>query len=113
MILSELPIPCTISCSKAQSTEAVLCTHTTKSRNYTEGEIESILESIRKKLKIEKKKTKKYQNTLISAPDDRFSAKAIGYTGATILIALVSVVVLMDLTVLINGIRNRVNRFRN
>ena len=108
---SDFPFQCTMSCSNGESTEVTPCVP--EPRTYAEGEIESIVESIRKELTIEKKKTKKYQNSLISAPDDRFSAKTMGYAGAVILIVLTTIVVLMDLPALVNGLRNQMIRFRD
>ncbi|XP_069142242.1 mucin-22-like [Argopecten irradians] len=63
--------------------------------NYTEeGSIR--LEDIRANL-IDRKKTRRYIRTLMSAQDDRMSVQTIGYTGVIVLVSTFLFIVILDL----------------
>lgn len=55
------------------------------------------IETRKKNLIVHRKETKKYQRTLISAPDDRPSSKYMGVTGALIISLVAGLIVCIDL----------------
>jgi len=59
-------------------------------KNITLAEI---VTSLRKKLLVEKKQTKRYLRSLISVSDDRQSAKAVGVTLGIVLLSFVAVAI--------------------
>lgn len=60
-------------------------------------ELQEKIETRKKNLIIHRKETKKYQRTLISAPDDRPSSKYMGVTGALIISLVAGLIVCIDL----------------
>lgn len=68
----------------------------------TEDEIIKIKDDIRKQNLIDKTTVSKYKRERISAPDKRFSAKAIGYVGITCLCTVGVVIVMIDVVSLVN-----------
>nr|XP_034331977.1 uncharacterized protein LOC117691048 isoform X2 [Crassostrea gigas] len=60
-------------------------------------ELQEKIETRKKNLIVHRKETKKYQRTLISAPDDRPSSKYMGVTGALIISLVAGLIVCIDL----------------
>lgn len=60
-------------------------------------ELQEKIETRKKNLIVHRKETKKYQRTLISAPDDRPSSKYMGVTGALIITLVAGLIVCIDL----------------
>lgn len=61
-------------------------------------ELQEKIETRKKNLIVHRKETKKYQRTLISAPDDRPSSKYMGVTGALIIGLVAGLIVCIDIT---------------
>lgn len=78
------------------------CYQTSRNINMTEDEIIKIKHDIRKQNLIDKTTVSKYKRERISAPDNRFSAKAIGYVGVTCLCTVGVVIVMIDVVSLVN-----------
>ena len=89
-------------CSNGEKEDGEVCKPSPVT--YTEEELSSKLESLRNELTLGKKKTKKYHMSLISHPDERESARNIGYFGAVILITLGCMLLLLDITKLLSRI---------
>ena len=70
--------------------------------NMTMDEIKEIQDQIRKDNLVDKTTVSKYKRKKISAPDNRFSAKAIGLCGVGCLVTVGLIIILMDLVSLMN-----------
>ncbi|XP_060072791.1 mucin-5AC-like [Ylistrum balloti] len=105
--------------SNAQSTESVtnLYTGTSSSSCYhcfcnsnlmtslSPEELQSQIENLKKELTVEKKDLSSWKRKLISIPDERVSAKSLGYLGAGMLAVVFGAVVLIDLPRFMNGLK--------
>ncbi|XP_052077896.1 uncharacterized protein LOC127715797 [Mytilus californianus] len=72
--------------------------------DLTEEDIQEMKDKIRRENLIDKKSVSKYRRKITSAPDNRFSAKAIGYVGVACLTTTGLVVVLIDAVSLVNTV---------
>lgn len=68
----------------------------------TEDEIIKIKDDMRKQNLIDKTTMSKYKRERMSVPDNRFSAKAIGYVGVACLSTVGVVIVMIDVVSLVN-----------
>ncbi|KAK3082925.1 hypothetical protein FSP39_009164, partial [Pinctada imbricata] len=83
-----------------------------RNTSYSPEELKSRLEEIKEKLTVDRKKTSSYQRSLFSAPDDRISARRIGYVGVVIMAVICVLVVLMDVPRCISSLRDFINNCR-
>lgn len=76
------------------------CTLTLSSSSITNAELQAKIEQIKTELTVDKKKTSSYKRKLTSAPDNRVSARSIGYVGVIILSIVVGLLVCIDISTL-------------
>ncbi|KAK3083063.1 hypothetical protein FSP39_012954, partial [Pinctada imbricata] len=84
-----------------------------KNKTYTQEEVQKRIKEIKEKLTIKPKNTRAYKRSLISAPDDRISARNIGYAGVVIMIILSGLIVLMDVPRGIGRVREFIRACRD
>ena len=91
----------TTSQPETETTEHAQCIcpcNTWPATNVTKEELVLILNEIRNKLSINRKKTSLEKRKLISAADDRVSSAGIGYLGIGVIAFVVGGIVLIDIT---------------
>ena len=73
------------------------CTLSLASSTITTEELQAKIEQMQTELTVNRKETSSYKRKLTSAPDDRVSAKSIGYVGVVILTVVTGLLVCIDL----------------
>lgn len=68
-------------------------------------QLQSQIETLKKELTVEKKDLSSWKRKLISIPDERISAKSLGYLGAAMLAVVFGAVVIIDLPRFMNGFK--------
>ncbi|XP_033751757.1 mucin-17-like [Pecten maximus] len=68
-------------------------------------QLQSQIETLKRELTVEKKELSSWKRKLISIPDERVSAKSLGYLGAAMLAVVFGAVVLIDLPRFMNGLK--------
>ncbi|WAQ97423.1 hypothetical protein MAR_030113 [Mya arenaria] len=82
-------------------------------KNYTTAEIQQKVAEIQAKLKVPVKDLSATKRKLISAPDYRTAAKAIGYVGVAFLVVSLGSIFLLDVPTLLNDAKMLVENMRN
>ncbi|XP_052099867.1 uncharacterized protein LOC127734182 isoform X2 [Mytilus californianus] len=78
------------------TTEECICVCYATNQPIDRSELQAKIDKLVKELTIPKKETSRNKRKLISAPDNRTSAKSIGYVGATVLILIGGLIIGMD-----------------
>ncbi|CAC5405990.1 unnamed protein product [Mytilus coruscus] len=78
------------------STEECICVCYATNQPIDRSELQAKIDKLVEELTIPKKETSRNKRKLISAPDNRTSAKSIGYVGATVLILIGGLIIGMD-----------------
>jgi hypothetical protein len=60
-------------------------------------ELDEILENLKKSIQIDKRQTNSFLRKHISASDPRVSSAVVGYVGAIIIVAILTVIIILDL----------------
>ncbi|XP_021353044.1 mucin-5AC-like [Mizuhopecten yessoensis] len=76
-----------------------------KMTSMSPEELQSQIETLKKELTVEKKDLSSWKRKLISIPDERVSAKGLGYLGAGMLAVVFGAVVIIDLPRFLNGLK--------
>ncbi|KAL4218268.1 hypothetical protein ACF0H5_023004 [Mactra antiquata] len=82
------------------------------SQNYTDEEIQVVVEQIQQKLKVSKEELSSSIRKKTSAPDDRTSAQAVGYVGLVFLVVSLCSIVLLDVGTLVREMKIFCNALR-
>ena len=76
-------------------------------------ELDEILENLKKSIQIDKRQTNSFLRKHISASDPRVSSAVVGYVGAIIIVAILTVITILDLPFLMHTVMVSVSQFKN
>lgn len=76
-------------------------------------ELDEILENLKKSIQIDKRQTNSFLRKHISASDPRVSSAVVGYVGAIIIVAILTVIIILDLPFLMHTVMVSVSKFKN
>ncbi|XP_063431081.1 uncharacterized protein LOC134713720 [Mytilus trossulus] len=82
--------------SPENTTEECVCVCYATNQPIDRTELQAKIDKLVEELTIPKTETSRNKRKLISAPDNRTSAKSIGYVGATVLILICGLIIGMD-----------------